>query len=158
MPAGIVPDTVKILLNIDIESTGKTRSIHNNAGRALVKKVACAWFKVIWYNQQHRCLWYLMIFTWVKKSMNRSCFTGYNQQMVSRLRPVRKMEMAHQQQLQPKKMQKKKTFGKRLVVPLDFNFFKHPVYPYGVKKYLIVCLIINSSEKVTFCSGDTAAT
>lgn len=53
---------------------------------------------------------------------------------------------------------KKKTFGKRLVVPLDFNFFKHPVYPYGVKKYLIVCLIINSSEKVTFCSGDTAAT
>lgn len=47
MPAGIVPDTVKTTLNIDIESTGKTRSIHNNAGRALVKKVACAWLKVI---------------------------------------------------------------------------------------------------------------
>ena len=34
----IVPDTIKITLNLDIESTGKTRSIVNNVGRALVKK------------------------------------------------------------------------------------------------------------------------
>ena len=34
----IVPDTVKITFNIDIESTDKTRSVVNNVGRALVKK------------------------------------------------------------------------------------------------------------------------
>ena len=34
----IVPDTVKIRLNLDIESTDKTRSVVNNVGRALVKK------------------------------------------------------------------------------------------------------------------------
>ena len=34
----IVPDTVKITFNLDIESTDKTRSIVNNVGRALVKK------------------------------------------------------------------------------------------------------------------------
>ena len=34
----IVPDTVKITLNVDIESTDKTRSIVNNVGRVLVKK------------------------------------------------------------------------------------------------------------------------
>ena len=34
----IMPDTVKITFNINIESTDKTRSIVNNAGRALVKK------------------------------------------------------------------------------------------------------------------------
>ena len=28
----------------------------------------------------------------------------------------------------------KKTFDKRFVIPLDFDFFKHPVYPYGLKK------------------------
>ena len=34
----VVPDTVKITFNLDIESTDKTRSIVNNIGRALVKK------------------------------------------------------------------------------------------------------------------------
>ena len=34
----IVPDTVKITFNFDIESTDKTRGIVNNVGRALVKK------------------------------------------------------------------------------------------------------------------------
>ena len=34
----IVPDTVKITLNLDIESTDKARSVANNVGRTLVKK------------------------------------------------------------------------------------------------------------------------
>ena len=34
----IVPDTVKIKFNLDIESTDKTHSIVSNVGRALVKK------------------------------------------------------------------------------------------------------------------------
>ena len=34
----IVPDTVKITFNLDIESTDKARSVVNNVGRALVKK------------------------------------------------------------------------------------------------------------------------
>ena len=34
----IVPDTVKIKFNLDIESTDKARSVVNNVGRALVKK------------------------------------------------------------------------------------------------------------------------
>ena len=28
----------------------------------------------------------------------------------------------------------KETFGKRFAIPLDFDFFKHPVYPMDVKK------------------------
>ena len=34
----IIPDTVKITFNLDIESTDKVRSVVNNVGRALVKK------------------------------------------------------------------------------------------------------------------------
>ena len=34
----IVPDTVKITFNLDIESTDKARSVVNNVGRELVKK------------------------------------------------------------------------------------------------------------------------
>ena len=52
----------------------------------------------------------------------------------------------------------KKTFDKRFVIPLDFNFFKHPVYPYGLNEDLIVRLELNSSEKVILCTGDTSAT
>ena len=33
----IIPDTVKITFNLDIESTGKTRSVVSNVARALVK-------------------------------------------------------------------------------------------------------------------------
>ena len=52
----------------------------------------------------------------------------------------------------------KKTFDKRFAIPLDFDFFKHPVYPYGLKEDLIVRLELNSSEKVILCTGDTSAT
>ena len=41
----IIPDTVKITFNLEIESTDKSRSAVNNVGRALVKKGAVAWFK-----------------------------------------------------------------------------------------------------------------
>ena len=52
----------------------------------------------------------------------------------------------------------KKTFGKRFAIPLDFDFFKHPVYPHGLKEDLIFRLELNSSEKVMLCTGDTSAT
>ena len=34
----IIPDTVKITFNLDIESTDKARSVVNNVGMTLVKK------------------------------------------------------------------------------------------------------------------------
>ena len=52
----------------------------------------------------------------------------------------------------------KKSYDKRFAIPLDFDFFKHPVYPYGLKEDLIVRLELNSSEKVILCTGDTSAT
>ena len=52
----------------------------------------------------------------------------------------------------------KKTFGNRFAIPLDFDFFKHPVYPYGLREDLIVRLELNSAGKVILCSGDTSAT
>ena len=43
-------------------------------------------------------------------------------------------------------------------IPLDFDYFRHPVYPYGLKEYLIVRLELNSPEKVILSTGDTNAT
>ena len=52
----------------------------------------------------------------------------------------------------------KKTFDKRFAIPLDFDLFKHPIYPDGLKEDSIVRLNLNSSEKVNLCTGDTATT
>ena len=44
----IVPDTVKITFNLDVESIDKTRSIVNNVGRALMKKKGVhAWLMIL---------------------------------------------------------------------------------------------------------------
>ena len=52
----------------------------------------------------------------------------------------------------------KKSFDKMLAVPLHFDFFKHHVYPYGLKEDLIVRLELISSGKLILCSRDPAAT
>ena len=51
----------------------------------------------------------------------------------------------------------KKSFSKRLAIPLDFDFFKHLVYPYGLKEDLIVRLKLNSSEKMILCGRDNTS-
>ena len=51
-----------------------------------------------------------------------------------------------------------KALDKKFEIPLDFDFCKHPVYPYGLKEGLIVGLELNSSEKVSLYTGDTSAT
>ena len=52
----------------------------------------------------------------------------------------------------------KKRLDKRFAIPLDFDFFNHPVYPYGLKERLIVRIELNSSQKVIVCTGDSSAT
>ena len=47
----------------------------------------------------------------------------------------------------------KKTFAKRFEIRLDFDFFKHPIDPYGLKQNLIVRLELNSSKKLILCTG-----
>ena len=52
----------------------------------------------------------------------------------------------------------KKTFDNRFAIPLDSDFFKHSVYPYGLREDSIVRLEFNFAGKVILCGGDTSAT
>ena len=52
----------------------------------------------------------------------------------------------------------KKTLDDRFAIPLEFYFFKYPVYPHGLKEDLIVRIELNSAGKVILCTGDTSAT
>ena len=52
----------------------------------------------------------------------------------------------------------KKTVSNRFLIPLDFDFFKHPTYRYGLREDLIVRLELNSAKKILLASTDAAAT
>ena len=51
----------------------------------------------------------------------------------------------------------KKTYNKRFVIALDFDFFKHLVYPFGLKEDLSITIELNSAIEVILCTGDTSA-
>ena len=52
----------------------------------------------------------------------------------------------------------KKTLHKIFAIPIDFEFFKHPVYPYGLKERLFIRIELNSAKNVLLCTGDINAT
>ena len=155
----IVPDAIKITFNLDIESTDKARSVVNNVGRTLVKK------KVLMLGSKD-----------IDTINNSDIYDTYKDLYLSEKEREEKLLQGIQlanglkARVGAKKADGtaltvttqenaiKKTFDKRFAIPLDFDFFKHPVYPYGLKEDLIVRLELNSAEKVILCTGDTNAT
>ena len=155
----IIPGTLKITFNLDIGSTGNARSVLNNVGRALVKK------KVFMLGPKD-----------IDTINNSDIYDAYKDLYLSEKEREEKLPQGIQStnglktQLGAKKTDGpaltmttqenaiKETFDKRFAIPLDFDFFKHPVYPYGLKEDLIVRLELNSTEKVILCTGDTSAT
>ena len=154
----IVPDTVKITFNLDTESTDKARSVVNNVGRALAKK------KVLMLGSKD-----------IDTINNSDIYDAYRDLYLSKKEREEKLLQGIQlgnglKALITKKADStaltvttqenaiKKTFDKRFAILLDFDFFKHPVYPYGLEEDLIVRLELNSAEKVILCTGDTNAT
>ena len=51
----------------------------------------------------------------------------------------------------------KKTDNKRFAIPLDFDFFKHPICLYDLKEDLFITIELNSAKEVILCPGDTNA-
>ena len=50
-----------------------------------------------------------------------------------------------------------KTYDKRFAIPSGFDFFKHPVYPYGLKEDLSVTIELNFAKQMILCTEDTNA-
>ena len=154
----IVPGTIKITFNLDIESTDKTCSIVNNVGRALVKKKLIMLgskeidvinnsdingrYKDLYLSkkEQERLLQGIQSNNGLKASTGAKKTDGTALAVTTQENVI------------------KKTLGKRFAIPLDFYFLKYLVYLYGHKEGLIVRLELNSSEKLILCTADTSAT
>ena len=156
----IVPDTVKITFNLDIKSTDKARSVVNTVGRALVKqKVLNLGSKDIDtidnsdVYDTHKDLYISEKEREERLLQGRQLVNGLKARAGAKKVDGTALTITTQENVI------KKTFDKRFSIPLDFDFFKHPMYPYGLNKEdLFVRLELSTSEKIILCTGDTNAT
>ena len=143
----IVPDTVKITFNLRIESTDKTHSVVNNVGRVLVKKnVLMLGSKDIdRINNSDIYDTYKDLYL-SEKEREEKLLHGIQSINSLKARVGAKKTDGTALAATTQENATKKTFDKRFAIPLNFDFFKHPVYPYRLKEDLIVRFILNSSE------------
>ena len=144
----IVPDTVKITFNLDITSIDKARSVVNNVSRRLVEKKLIIGSKNIdtinnsdiYDMYKELCL--------SEKERDERLLQGI--QLANALKARVCAKKADDTALTTATQENaiKKTLDNRFAIPLDFDFLKHPVYPYGLRENLIVRLELYSSEKV----------
>ena len=143
----IVPDTVKITFNFDIQSTDKTRSIVNNVSRALVKKnvIMLASKDIHKINNSDIYDMYKELYL-SEKEREENLVQGIQLANDLKARVGAKKADGTALAVATQKNAIKKIFDEMFAVPLDFEFFKHPVYPYGRKEDLILILPLDSSE------------
>ena len=144
----IVPDTVKITFNLDITSIDKARSVVNNVSRRLVEKKLIIGSKNIdtinnsdiYDMYKELCL--------SEKEREERLLQGI--QLANALKARVCAKKADDTALTTATQENaiKKTLDNRFAIPLDFDFLKHPIYPYGLRENLIVRLELYSSEKV----------
>ena len=155
----IVPDTLKITFNLQIESTDKTRSVVNNVGRALVKKteLILGSTEIDTINNSDIYDTYKDLFL-SKKEREERLLQDIQPANGLKARVGAKKTNGTALTLTTQENAIKKTLDKRFAIPLDFDFFKHPVYPYGLEQCLFIRIELNSAKNVLLCTGDTNAT
>ena len=164
IPAGsrdqiIVPNTLKITFNLEVESKPKTRSVVNNVGRALVKKkvLMLGSKEIDTVNQSYIYDTYKDLYL-SKQGREEKLLQGIQSATGLKARVGATKADGTALTLTKEENAIKKTISNRFSIPLDFDLFKHPTYPYGLREDLIARLELNSAEKILLASGDTAAT
>ena len=164
IPAGsrdqiIVPDTLKTTFNLEVESKDKTRSVVNNVGRALVKKkvLMLGSKEIDTVNQSYIYDTYKDLYL-SKQEREEKLLQGIQSATGLKARVGATKADGTALTLTKEENAIKKTVSNRFSIPLDFDFFKLPTYPYGLREDLIARLEFNSAKKILIASGDTAAT
>ena len=151
----IVPNTLKITFDLELTSTDKARSAVSNGGRTLVKKVLRFGLKEIDVIN-NPCIHdaYKGLYLSEKEREERllqgiQTANGLKDRLDPKTLDCTALTLTTQENVI------KKTYDKRFEVPLDFDFFKHPVYPSGCEEDLTIKIELNSAKEVILCTGDT---
>ena len=154
----IVPDTVKITFNLEIESSDKEHSVVNNVDRALVKnkEFILGSKEIDTINNSHIYGKYKDLYL-SKKEREEKLLQGIQSTNGLKSRLGAKKADCAALTVTTQENAIKKIVDKSNTIPLDFDFFKHSVYPYGLKERLVIRIELNSAENVFFCRRDTKA-
>ena len=154
----IVPDTVKITFNLEIESSDKEHSVVNNVDRALVKnkEFILGSKEIDTINNSHIYGKYKDLYL-SKKEREEKLLQGIQSTNGLKSRLGAKKADCAALTVTTQENAIKKIVDKSNTIPLDFDFFKHSVYPYGLKECLVIRIELNSAENVFFCTRDTKA-
>ena len=130
----IVPDTIKIMFNLEIESTDKERSVVNNVDRTLVKtkELILGSKEIETVNNSHICDTYKDLYL-NKKERKEKLLQGIQSANGLKARLGAEKTDGTAMTVATEENAIKNTLDKRFAIPLDFDFFQHPVYPYGLK-------------------------
>ena len=130
----IVPDTIKIMFNLEIESTDKERSVVNNVGRTLVKtkELILGSKEIETVNNSHIYDTYKDLYL-NKKERKEKLLQGIQSANGLKARLGAKKTDGTAMTVATEENAIKNTLDKRFAIPLDFDFFQRPVYPYGLK-------------------------
>ena len=130
----LVPDTIKIMFNLEIESTDKERSVVNNVDRTLVKtkELILGSKEIETVNNSHICDTYKDLYL-NKKERKEKLLQGIQSANGLKARLGAKKTDGTAMTVATEENAIKNTLDKRFAIPLDFDFFQHPVYPYGLK-------------------------
>ena len=147
------------MFDLEIESTDKTHSVVNNVGRALIEKkeLILGSTEINMIKNSHIYDTYKDLYL-TKIEREERLLQGI--QPVNGLKAQVSAKKADGTALTLKIQENaiKKMLDKRFAIPLDFDFFKHPVYPYDLKERLFIGIELNSAKNILLCMGDTNAT
>ena len=154
----IVPDTIKITFNLEFESPDKEDSVVNNVDRALVKnkELILGSKEIDTINNSHIYGMYKELYL-SKKEREEKLLQGIQSTNGLKSRLGAKKADCTALTVTTQENAIKKIVDKSNTIPLDFDFFKHSVYPYRVKESLVIRIELNSAENVLFCTRDTKA-
>ena len=140
----IVPDTLKITFNLEVESKDKTRSVVNNVGRApVMKKVLLLGSKEIdTVSQSYIYDTYKDLYL-SKQEREEKLLQGIQSATGLKARVGATKADGTALTLTKEENAIKEKVSNRFSIPLDFDFFKHPTYPYGLREDLIVRIELN---------------
>ena len=155
----IVPGSLRVTFDLNLTSAKKGRSIVNNVGRALVatKELQAGSKTLEQINNAYIYDVYQDLFIPEVKSKKYRLLKGIQNEPGRKARVGATKDDGTALTVTKEENAIAKTWSNKFCIPLDFEFFNQPIYPYGLEDKLVVRLTLNSAENVILVAGDAKA-
>ena len=155
----MVPNTQGLTFNLDLGSSkDKTRTIVNNIGRALVtkKELLLGGTNIQLLNNSNVYDTH-NDFYMTKDERKDALLQGIQGENGLKSRIGAKKTDGTELAINDEEKATSTTLNNKFYIPLDFDVFNQPIYPFGLHEKLVVRLTFNTAENVMKVTGDKDA-